>query len=341
MRFKSRTMLTALIAALSVTAVTAAPALASGKPSVETKPATTIGETTATLNGVVNPNGAETKYYFEYGHTTSYGKKTAEVAVGSGTSNLEESKEAIHMIANSEYHFRIVAVNTNGTSDGADEVFVTTAKKGLPEIEGPAGKFPVKFTFSSNEVEFQPKNTGFVSLSCTGQKGAGEITGPKRLMFKEYKLTGCRAGGGGNPACHTKGAASGEVVAEPNTEAHLAYVAKEGKKQEEVAFVLNTTPSGNGMFTSEIECTGPGDYGRFVSALVAPIKGIANGTQTISFDLGYSQIEGLQVPDEYESEAGGMVTTQFLLDVTGKEIDYGFAGAEEKFSVEKEIRFRY
>ena len=51
---------------------------ASGKPTVETKAATSLSETGATLNGLVNPNGAETKYSFEYRTTESYGTKTAE-----------------------------------------------------------------------------------------------------------------------------------------------------------------------------------------------------------------------------------------------------------------------
>jgi hypothetical protein len=45
------------------------------KPSATTEAATSVGETTATLKAQVNPNGAEAKYQFEYGTTTSYGTK--------------------------------------------------------------------------------------------------------------------------------------------------------------------------------------------------------------------------------------------------------------------------
>ncbi len=102
------------------------------KPTVETKKATSIGETGATLNGIVNPKGAETKYYFEYGTTTSYGSKTAEASAGSGTSNVEESKAITGLTASTTYHFRIVATNGNGTTDGSDQEFATTAK---PTVE--------------------------------------------------------------------------------------------------------------------------------------------------------------------------------------------------------------
>ena len=103
-----------------------------GKPSVETKPATSIGSTGATLNGTVNPRGAETKYSFEYGTTTSYGSKTAEASAGSGITTLEESKAITGLAASTTYHFRIVATNSNGTTDGSDRVFSTTGK---PSVE--------------------------------------------------------------------------------------------------------------------------------------------------------------------------------------------------------------
>ena len=95
------------------------------KPTVETKPATSVGETTAKLNGSVNPKGAETKYYFEYGTTESYGSKTAEASAGSGFSNVEVSKEITGLLRNTTYDFRIVATNIDGTTDGANQKFTT------------------------------------------------------------------------------------------------------------------------------------------------------------------------------------------------------------------------
>jgi hypothetical protein len=42
-------------------------------PTVATSPATDVAATTAILNGMVNPQGSDTRYHFEYGTTTSYG----------------------------------------------------------------------------------------------------------------------------------------------------------------------------------------------------------------------------------------------------------------------------
>jgi hypothetical protein len=96
-------------------------------PGVETKAATSVTATGATLNGTVNPEGKETTYHFEYGKTTSYGTNTTEVNVGSGTSNVEEGKAITGLEQETTYHFRVVAANSDGTTDGADRTFTTTS----------------------------------------------------------------------------------------------------------------------------------------------------------------------------------------------------------------------
>jgi virginiamycin B lyase len=94
-------------------------------PGAATGLVTKAGAEEATLNGIVNPNGLATKFYFEYGTTKSYGTKTAEVSAGSGTSDVEESKVITSLTENAKYHFRLVTVNSDGTSDGLDQVFST------------------------------------------------------------------------------------------------------------------------------------------------------------------------------------------------------------------------
>jgi hypothetical protein len=98
------------------------------KPSVESKLATSVTETGATLNGRVNPHGAEAKYYFEYGKTESYGSKTAEATAGAGTASVEESKAITGLAASTTYHFRMVATNSKGTTDGEDRTLTTSPK---------------------------------------------------------------------------------------------------------------------------------------------------------------------------------------------------------------------
>jgi hypothetical protein len=98
-------------------------------PSVETKPATEVGQTKAILNASVNPRGGNVSTCeFEYGTSTSYGSSIpCSVLPGSGSSPVEVSAQiATGLIENTEYHFRFSATNADGTSKGEDLTFKTS-----------------------------------------------------------------------------------------------------------------------------------------------------------------------------------------------------------------------
>jgi hypothetical protein len=101
-------------------------------PTVETKAATLVTQTSATLNASVNPNAflvSECK--LEYGLTTSYGKSApCTPKPGSGTTAEPVSAALESLEENTEYHFRISATNVNGTNVGADATFKTTLVMG-------------------------------------------------------------------------------------------------------------------------------------------------------------------------------------------------------------------
>jgi tripartite motif-containing protein 71 len=106
---------------------------ASGCPSATTESATTGVREEAALNGTVNPGGYATKYYFEYGTTALYGKKTSEVSAGSGSSGVKESQTITGLSREKEYHFRLVATNANGTAYGADKTFMAPGTVAITE----------------------------------------------------------------------------------------------------------------------------------------------------------------------------------------------------------------
>lgn len=99
-------------------------------PSATTNAATSVAATSATLNGAVNPNGYGTSYYFQWGTTTAYGNATNGTPVGAGTANVAASANLTGLTANTTYHYRVVAQNTNGTTRGADQSFTTAAATG-------------------------------------------------------------------------------------------------------------------------------------------------------------------------------------------------------------------
>jgi len=115
------------LAVSALLAATFALGAAAAAPTALTGPVNSVGGTTATLTGTVNPGGAATDWWFEYGTSTSYGSKTATTTTGSGSSNIAVNASLTGLSAATTYHYRLVAKNGSGTSNGADGVFTTAS----------------------------------------------------------------------------------------------------------------------------------------------------------------------------------------------------------------------
>jgi len=83
-----------------------------------------VTNSSASLNGTVNPHGLGTTIHFLYGTTTGYGSTTAnQTKTGNTTQNVVANISGL--AENTTYHFRIVATNSGGTSFGSDRIFTT------------------------------------------------------------------------------------------------------------------------------------------------------------------------------------------------------------------------
>jgi hypothetical protein len=95
--------------------------------------ATTIGAsavtaTTARLTGVVNPNNAETTYWFEYKKTSGIFKKTMEtkhVVASAGTNPLTVNVDIDNLSSGTNYYAQLIAKNSSGTTTGERISFST------------------------------------------------------------------------------------------------------------------------------------------------------------------------------------------------------------------------
>ncbi len=96
-------------------------------PAVNTRSATGLTNSTATLNGTVAAKGIATTYQFEYGTTTSYGNKIplSPSSAGEGRTRIEISQALNGLTASTIYHYRLTATNSTGTSHGEDKTFTT------------------------------------------------------------------------------------------------------------------------------------------------------------------------------------------------------------------------
>jgi len=90
-------------------------------PSVQTLAASSITETSAVLNGTVNPNGTQTWMQYYWGTTTSLGNylsgtaNNGDLSVGSGTAAVGEARELSGLSPNTTYYFAIEANYVSGT----------------------------------------------------------------------------------------------------------------------------------------------------------------------------------------------------------------------------------
>lgn len=97
-------------------------------PTVVTSAASSVGQTSATLAGTVDPEGSPSVGYFEWGTTVAYGQSTAHKDLGAGSSPVAITGGALTgLTCNTTYHFRAVGTNAAGTSTGSDLTFTTSA----------------------------------------------------------------------------------------------------------------------------------------------------------------------------------------------------------------------
>lgn len=109
------------------TALVALNTAADNVPAATASAASGVTGAGAMLNGTVNPNGADTTVSFQYGLTTSYGSTAAYGSVGAGVVTLPVAVLVSGLTCGSTYHYRVVATNTNGTSNSSDQTVAAAA----------------------------------------------------------------------------------------------------------------------------------------------------------------------------------------------------------------------
>lgn len=105
-------------------------------PLAVTKAAQAVQQGTATLAGMVNPQGATTTYHFDWGTTTAYGSRAPIIdgVVGSDSTEHSLLQALAGLTPGVTYHYRIVASDcegcVSGTTYGADVTFTTPTQQG-------------------------------------------------------------------------------------------------------------------------------------------------------------------------------------------------------------------
>ena len=153
-------------------------------PTAATLSASEVKSKSATLNGTVNANNADTAVYFEYGTSASLGTTVSACTV-TGVSTTNAAYTLSNLIPFTTYYCRIVAVNGGGTTYGEKTSFQTPSM--LPDAtvnetknitySGAVLHGTVNANNSETTVYFQYSTKANMSGSSTVQCDQGTAAG--------------------------------------------------------------------------------------------------------------------------------------------------------------------
>jgi hypothetical protein len=287
------------------------------EPTIVTKAASSLTQTTATLNGTVNPDGEEvTKCEFEYGTTMSFGSSVPCSSLpGSGENPVAVSASTTDLTPLTAYYFRVDATNAGGTGKGSIETFTTLASppefgrcvavgdgNGKYSSSGctrPGGKDDYEWAPGVAHTAFRTKLTsGSVTLevagmtskmTCAGETSDGEYTGLRTLGGVTLTLTGCKRA---SERCSSTGAVAGEIVTQ-SLEGVLG-VEKLGTTSTSNRIGLDLFPVGKAGPAMEFSC---GSTAAAVQgSVIVPVK---TDKMLLSVKLKASASKGKQKPESF------------------------------------------
>lgn len=271
--------------------------LATG-PIVVTQAATSIGSSTATLNGTVNANNSSTTVTFEYGLTTAYGMSVPGVpATVTGNTVTPVTGALTGLLPNTTYHYRIKGVNANGTSNGNDMTFTTTFAP------------PTVVTTAATSI----------GLNGATLNGTVNANGASSTVIIEYGPTtayGSSVPAVPSPVTGNVATAVSAVVAGlmQNTLYHYRVVATNS----------GGTTNGNDMtFTTGGPPTVVTDPASNITATTAQLNGTVtanNAATTVSFEWGLTTAYGSVAP-AVPATVNGTTATAVMANITGLTIN--------------------
>jgi hypothetical protein len=241
--------------AASVVLLVAAAGAQAAAPTAITGPVSSVGATSATVTGTVNPGGVPTSWYVEYGGSTSYGSQTASTGAGSGTANVSVSKVLSGLTQGTTYHYRVVATSSAGTSRGGDGVFTTLVPPAV--ATGSASSVTVSSATLNGSVDPNGRSTNWFFEygtstsygSQTSTKSAGSGNSP---LAVSAQITGLSAG----KTYHFRLVATSDAGTTHGADASFVTSSAPGVTTEDASSIaptsarLNGTVTPNGLATS-------------------------------------------------------------------------------------------
>lgn len=154
-----------------------------GSPLVTTNGPASVSINSVVINGSVNPNNAQTNFWFEFGVNLSLGQKTTVQSLSSGNSWQLVTGNLFGLESNRIYYYRVIAQNSQGTSFGDIRNFTTGVNQtgGGGQVLGSATVAPStiktpsilpRTNSSSSSVNARPS---FISLEYSLNNGGSLV----------------------------------------------------------------------------------------------------------------------------------------------------------------------
>ena len=109
---------------------------ATAPPAVDSQSSENITSDATELTAKINPQGSDTHYFFQYGTSTSYSGGDVPAAPGADIGSQQGDQQVYQQLTglqpSTTYHYRVVASDSAGPTNGPDQTFTTTATSGPP-----------------------------------------------------------------------------------------------------------------------------------------------------------------------------------------------------------------
>ena len=262
---------------------------------VTTDSARVTGTTSTILYGSVNPGNTNVSVTFEYGPNTGYGRVIqADQSPVSGGTVVVVSALSEDLMPNVTYHFRTVALNSEGTSYGDDQTFTTLTSAPLATTEPATGVTGTTATMNGKVNAYNEVTTVIFQYGLTTDYGDSVFAGESPLA--------------GNTLTVVNGAISGLT---PNTEYHYRVMAENNSG---VTYGADHT-----FFTGTTAPTAITGAASDISATSAKLNGTVianNASTTITFEFGPDTSYGRLV-DAEPNTVSGSINTEVFAQLTG------------------------
>ncbi|HXC46596.1 MAG TPA: hypothetical protein VNU24_08320, partial [Solirubrobacteraceae bacterium] len=156
-----------------------------------------VASSSATLQAQINPNGADTHYYFQYGSTSSYGSEgpvpAPGVDLGSFASEQTVSLHLQGLEVGMTYHYRFVAVQNGEVFTESDHSFTTQTageELSLPDgrtwelVSPPDKKGTLIELFENGLTQAAADGNGisYLALNAVGEGVQGDAGQPSQIL---------------------------------------------------------------------------------------------------------------------------------------------------------------